>query len=499
MGKREITEQFNEKEFMNKKMLQCYEIISAVLFIAYIMELVKGNRTPGYILVFCIILLVPLCASIMLYKKNPESDYVRSIAVYGYGILSAFVLWTSISVLSFTYVIPMLVALAIYQDRKFTLKAGTCAIMINVVYVAIRFVQGGVSSSDVVNFEIEIAVIILIVILSFLTSQALGTVSQHKMNLLAAEKETVDRMLEKIIAATDNLCDKIPDINEESKKMAKQGESSKIAIDGIVSGTNELAHTIQHQLQMTENINQLTEATEKIIINIKNQFTEVKQITEEGNRNMMELEASSENSKIVGSEVNKSMNDLTEKTKEAKEILGLISGITKQTTLLALNASIEAARAGESGSGFAVVAGEIKQLAEETKKATENISCIVIALEEQADKAGSSVNTLIAANKEQIELIDKTKVNFAKIKEEIEQVSEGIDIEYTYIGKVTASNNEINEHVEGLSAFSQELLANTENTKELSSQTIEGTEMISNLLDEVMVEVESLQTITEQK
>lgn len=98
-------------------MLQCYGLISAVLFIAYMMELVKGNRTPGYILVFCVILLTPLCASIMLYQKNRESDLVRSVAVYGYGILSAFVLWTSVSVLSFTYIIPMLVALALYQDR----------------------------------------------------------------------------------------------------------------------------------------------------------------------------------------------------------------------------------------------------------------------------------------------------------------------------------------------------------------------------------------------
>ncbi len=492
-------EQFNEKEFMNKKMLQCYGLISAVLFIAYMMELVKGNRTPGYILVFCVILLTPLCASIMLYQKNRESNLVRSVAVYGYGILSAFVLWTSVSVLSFTYIIPMLVALALYQDRKFTLKVGICVVIINVVYVVLRFIQGGVTKNDVVNFEIEIAVTILIVIFSYVTSKSLGRVSQYKMNLVEAEKENVARMLETVMGATDNLCEKIPGINEESKKIAKQGENSKVAINGIVTGTNELADTIQRQLQMTENINQLTEATEKVITDIKNQFMEVKQITEEGNRNMLELEDSSENNKLVGREVNKSMNDLTEKTKEAKEILGLIAGITKQTALLALNASIEAARAGESGKGFAVVADEIKQLAEETKRATENISGIVMALEEQADKAAGSVDTLIAANEKQIELVDKTKVNFEKIKEEIEQVSEGIDTEYTYIGKVAASNNEIDQYVEGLSAFSQELLANTENTKELSNQTIEGTEMISNLLDEVMVEVEGLQTITEHQ
>ena len=68
-------------------------------------------------------------------------------------------------------------------------------------------------------------------------------------------------------------------------------------------------------------------------------------------------------------------NELTAKTEEAKVILGMINGITRQTALLALNASIEAARAGEAGAGFAVVAQQIKQLAEETQKSTEEM-CI---------------------------------------------------------------------------------------------------------------------------
>lgn len=317
--------------------------------------------------------------------------------------------------------------------------------------------------------------------------------------MIEAEKEKVDGMLGKIISATDNLCTDIGGINQESKQMADQGENSKLAVAQMVSGASELADTIQRQLQMTENINGLTNEARELIIQIKNQFGETIRITNEGNGNMVELESASENSKEVGREVNRTMAELAEKTLEAKEILGMIDGITKQTAMLALNASIEAARAGEAGAGFAVVADQIKKLAEETQKATENISNIVGALKEQADKAGSSVDSLLSTNENQMELVEQTKVSFDKIKIEINQISEKIDREYAYMEKVTTSNNEINQHVERLSAFSEELLANTENTQELSEQTIQGTESISGLLDNVMAEVQGLQTIIDNK
>ena len=63
----------NEKSYVNKKLLQCYLIISMVLLAAYIMELVKGNRTAGYVFVFSIILIVPVIMAAFAYKKNAES------------------------------------------------------------------------------------------------------------------------------------------------------------------------------------------------------------------------------------------------------------------------------------------------------------------------------------------------------------------------------------------------------------------------------------------
>lgn len=142
---------------------------------------------------------------------------------------------------------------------------------------------------------------------------------------------------------------------------------------------------------------------------------------------------------------------------------------------------------------------QIKQLAEETQDATKNISNIVGALEEQAAKAGSSVDSLIATNEGQMEYVDRTKTSFGKISTDVVQISGEIDREYTYMEKVTDSNNEINRHVEQLSAFSEELTANTENTRQLSDQTIHGTRRITSLLDEVMTEIQGLQAMINTK
>ncbi|MBO5293376.1 MAG: hypothetical protein J6B10_09380 [Lachnospiraceae bacterium] len=499
MSEEKEKKEFSVDQFTNSRLLKCYGIVSAVLFAAYFLEWVKGNRTLGYTLVFSVILLSPLMTAFLVYQRDGESRLIRSIAVYGYGVLYAFVLWTTVSDLAFTYYIPMLVAIAMYGDKKFTLRAGIAAIFINVVYVGLQFIRGAVDSAQLVNFEIEIADMLLVVIFSYVASNTLGKISDYRMGMVEAERARVGEMLDTIIHATDSLCTSIVSIDQESKQMADKGANSKQAVAQMVSGTTELAQTIQRQQQMTENINGLTNSAGELIMQIKDKFEKTIQISHEGNRNMLGLEKASETSREVGQKVNETMEELLVQTAEAKQILSMIDGITRQTALLALNASIEAARAGEAGAGFAVVADQIKQLAEETQNATRNISGIVGALEEQADLAGSSVESLISTNENQMGLVEQTKASFDEILSEITHIREEIDREYSYMEKVTASNNEINQHVESLSAFSQELLANTENTKELSDQTIQGAESINGLLDHVMTEVQGLQSMIETK
>ena len=389
----------------------------------------------------------------------------------------------------------MLTAITLFQNGKFSLGAGSLAVAINVFYIVEEVGNGRADSSSIINYEIALAAVLLVDVFCIVSSRNLERISNFRMAQISEEKEHTGEILENMTSTTGELIEKITAIDAQSKDMESQGENSKNAIEEIVTGANDLAQTIQKQLEMTENIGVQTDNAVQISDRISEKFQTTLKITEEGNQDIGQLRAASAQTESAGGEVSATMNTLLEQIEEANKILQMIAGITTQTTLLALNASIEAAHAGEAGKGFAVVADEIKNLAAGTEQATQQIKDILAQLTEQADAAGRSVGSLVETNKAQAELVEKTGEAFARIKKDIDQVSADMAEQTTGMGQVKDSNHEIVQYVENLSAFSEELLANIENTRTLTDGMIQGTKQISDMLDETKKEIELLKTM----
>ena len=105
--------EFNENGFINKVAITCHTIVNIVLLLAYTLEWVKGNRTFGYFLIIIALTVLPLIAEWAVYSKDNGSQIIRHIMALTYSTLYVFAIFTTTSLLTFVYAIPMFIAITI--------------------------------------------------------------------------------------------------------------------------------------------------------------------------------------------------------------------------------------------------------------------------------------------------------------------------------------------------------------------------------------------------
>ncbi len=153
------------------------------------------------------------------------------------------------------------------------------------------------------------------------------------------------------------------------------------------------------------------------------------------------------------------------------EVVNLISDIAEQTNLLALNATIEAARAGEAGKGFAVVASEVKNLANQTAKATEEIGTQFAEMQSVTDDAVGAIRTI------------------AETIGEINAIADTISIA---VGEQGSATREIAENTQQAAAGTQQVSGNIVGVTQASSETGAAAQEVLTAADELSKQAETL-------
>jgi methyl-accepting chemotaxis protein len=169
---------------------------------------------------------------------------------------------------------------------------------------------------------------------------------------------------------------------------------------------------------------------------------------------------------------------LGDHSKEISQIIEVITGISAQTNLLALNAAIEAARAGEHGKGFAVVADEVRKLAEQSALSAKQISELINTIQKETNLAVQSMET---ATKEVV--LGINVVNMAGSS--FEQIQEGIN-------EVTTQIQEVASSVQQMSAGTEQMVVSMNVINEVSETIASGTQEVSAATEEQLASMEEI-------
>ncbi len=277
-------------------------------------------------------------------------------------------------------------------------------------------------------------------------------------------------------------------IMENTKVVNEALKDIEVAMDNTVEA-------VENQMDMTQSIQDIIEDTdEKTREIIDGLDGETRDIIVDGVALVEELSSKAGETVVGNNAMKDAAEQLQQKSEEVRSITDIIFSISKQTNLLALNASIEAARAGEAGKGFAVVAEEIRGLADQTRKATENITGILDTLVSEASNVAQKVDDNVKLSEQQGEMIQQTSQTFQTIADRMKDLSENIGGISGMVSDVRDANSNIVSSVQTLSAASQEVNANTQSAVELSNRSVDLVEQFDSHMQRIEASVREIAT-----
>jgi methyl-accepting chemotaxis protein len=233
--------------------------------------------------------------------------------------------------------------------------------------------------------------------------------------------------------------------------------------------------TANQSVQAAANTEEVSKGVQTVATNTEEMVASIKEIA----RNSSEGANLSKDTLAKAQDTNKTITQLGASSQEIGNVIKVISSIAQQTNLLALNATIEAARAGDAGKGFAVVANEVKELAKQTAKATEDITNRIGAIQKDSQGAVDAIGGISS-------VIEKLNSISMAIAASIEQQ--------------TATTNEVarvvkvsNKGVDGIDEVVKSVSAAARQSSAGAAQTMEAAKSLAILADRLRKLVKSIE------
>ncbi|MBN6186700.1 methyl-accepting chemotaxis protein [Aneurinibacillus sp. BA2021] len=294
---------------------------------------------------------------------------------------------------------------------------------------------------------------------------------QQKSEQLAASSEQLTASAEQTSQATEQITSVMQEVAVGSERQVSGMEQSVRTIAGMSTGAQEVANHAQ---------------------SVNHAALQTKEMAEEGNEALQQAVSQMQAIDKTVHELSDIIKGLGSRSKEIGQIIEVITAISTQTNLLALNAAIEAARAGEHGKGFAVVADEVRKLAEQSAQSAGQIAMLIHTIQQETqaavqsmDQGTKEVAAGIAVVGAAGELFTRIQDSIAEAASEFEAVSSAVEQVSGGTQEIAATMDMIARITDTNSADIQTVFAATEEQMAFMQEISSSSATLSRMADEL--------------
>jgi methyl-accepting chemotaxis protein len=317
---------------------------------------------------------------------------------------------------------------------------------------------------------------------------------------------------EQLASASEQAGSATQNIAEQAQGLTKGAVEQETAVGDTTESIKQLGSAIDQIAEGAQQQNKSVEATTSTVNEVSRAIADVAANAQEATEgSKLASDAAQKGLGIVEqtvtgmgqikdavSQVANRISDLGEQSAEIGKIVAVIDDIAAQTNLLALNAAIEAARAGEQGRGFAVVADEVRQLAERVTSATSEIAGLIEGVQKGVDESVKATEKGTEEVERGSELANEAGESLNEIQSAVQSVTDQVEQISAAAEDVTASSDEMVKSMESVSAVTEETTAATEQMAASNDQVQEAMGSISTITAETGASVEESSAATEE-